>query len=283
MSDDIQKKIREELASLQKSKVATRTDKQLQYYDAWNNDSDLQERRKKAQQDATKGIARPEVSEKLKVFYKDPNNAAWIKEKNQAMMETEEWKAAHREGLDRLKDDPEHQKMVKERNKKTAESSAWKEAQRKGAIKKYEEDPEYNKKRIKSLRKTKGKECHTPYGIFSCAAEFNEQGLTKCNFADNMKIKPHLFYYTENGPGEPLYETVLYSPYGCLPKLDTNIGGTKRLYQLALDAKDEFAMKYKDYGAWFRRVKRDWPDEYYEKQEIKREWALETNKKLGDL
>lgn len=278
MSEDIQKKIREELEALQSSKVATRTDKQLQNYDAWINDKPLQERRKKASIEATKGVSRPSIKQKLKEFYSDPSNHKNISEKNRLQAQLDHWKKAHQEGVNRRQQNPEHAKMVAERNKNTAKTKEWKEAQRSGSIRKYKEDSEYNKKRSYSLRKAKGKECKTPYGVFDSAAAFNEKGFTSCNFADNMRMKPHLFYYTENGPGNPTYEDVVYTPYGEFPKGNTgskqNSGGKDRAFEAAKQAGNEFALKYKDKYAWWNKVSKLFPDQYYIKNEIKREWII---------
>ena len=170
-------------------------------------------------------------------------------------------------------------KMVKERNKKTAQSNSWKEAQKEGANKKYKEDPEYNKKRITSLRKIKGRKCQTPFGCFASAADFNEQNLTTCNFVDNMKMKPHLYYYIDIGPGDIKYEDVLYTPYGIFPKTNVgtqpNSGGKDKAFAKAKEQKDAMALKYKDKYAWWSRMCKLYPNKYYIKNEPKREWLLE--------
>lgn len=140
-----------------------------------------------------------------------------------------------------------------------------------------------NKNKSKSVRKAKsasvlkGKKIDivTPYGEYPGVGYFKQANPQCKTFGDLHKTKPHLYYYKKDGPGEPTYETVLYSPYCYLPKLDTYIGGSKRMHQKAMDCGDEFALKYKDYLAWWRRVKSKFPDNYYEKKEIKREWSLE--------
>lgn len=136
-------------------------------------------------------------------------------------------------------------------------------------------DLKVRKAKSEAVIKSKARNISTPFGKYNSVDEYKSANPNSKVFNDDRRIKPHLYYYTDEGPGKFTYETVLYSPYCCLPKLDTYIGGSKRMHQKATECGDEFALKYKDYLAWWRRAKEKFPDKYYEKKEIKREWALE--------
>lgn len=159
-------------------------------------------------------------------------------------------------------------------NATNALNPLWKEAQQRGAQKKYEKDKNYNKKRSETLRKTKGRKIVTPFGEYDNVVAYREDNPKSKPFADNRRIKPHLYYFKDEGPGEPLYESVLYSPYGKMPKLDTYLGGKKRMYDLCRSHNDKLALKYNDYLAWWKKASTQFPDQFYEQNDIKIEWLL---------
>jgi len=170
---------------------------------------------------------------------------------------------------------------MRERNKLQANDPAWKEAQRKGAIEKYKNDPAYNLKRSASLRKTKGKTLITPYGEFSGPAEFNDLGVTKCKHSDQMRIKPHLYYYKEDGPGDPTYETVFVTPYGeyLAGHVSANGSWKQKAYDDAMLNKDELTHPYTNKNAadWIVRVLRSHNNLYFKEQRVKIEWPLKVD------
>ena len=141
----------------------------------------------------------------------------------------------------RMKTDPEF--AEKKRNtvmkaRANTDMEKWRQNQKQGAIAKYVNDSDYNKKRVTSIRKRLSRPIVTPFGEFNNNVEYNEAVPNSKNFCDNRRIKPHLYYYKDEGPGSPKYETVQYSPYGYLPKLDTVIGGVIRMMKLAIEAGD---------------------------------------------
>jgi hypothetical protein len=162
---------------------------------------------------------------------------------------------------------------LKVSNVTQSEDAYWRERQQAGAIKKSKEKG-YTDKRLNASREAKAREVITPFGNYNSVSEYYNANPNAKNFNDNHRIKPHLYYYADIGPGNPTFEVVMYSPYGYLPKTDTYIGGSKRMYDLCIENNDEFALKYKDYICWWKRAKEKSPDMFYEKNEPKREWLL---------
>jgi len=167
---------------------------------------------------------------------------------------------------------------LKEKNILQSKDPAWKKAQRQGSIEKYKNDPEYNLKRSATLRKTLGKTLVTPYGEFSGPAEFNESGLTKCLHGDQMRMKPHLYYYKEDGPGEPTYETVFVTPYGeyLAGTVTANGSWKQKAYDDAMLNKDELTHPWTNKNAadWVVRVLRSHNNLYFKEKRVKIEWPL---------
>ncbi len=165
---------------------------------------------------------------------------------------------------------------IREKNRKTSTTEKWKQNQKLGSIKKYEQDLEYYNNRKMLLRQIKGKKVVTPFGKFDSGGEFNEHGFVKCKFQDCRKMMPHLYYFEEEGPGDPTYEDVLYTPFGIFSKVNqsniSNSGGKDRAFAAAKKNKDEIALKYRDKYAWWNKVAKMFPKKYYIKTEIKREW-----------
>jgi len=110
-----------------------------------------------------------------------------------------------------------------------------------------------------------------PFGRFESRKKmklyFIENDLLGCPI-QKMGGMPHLYYYEDEGPGEPTYENVFYSPYGVTNNL-------MEIVRKAIAEGNEMFTKQKDsYHAFSKMCKID-PENYYKRKEIKREWLLE--------
>lgn len=115
-----------------------------------------------------------------------------------------------------------------------------------------------------------------PYGDFDCKQAFDLSASAqklKINGGDKMIELPHLYYYIEDGPGETIYQWVVYTPYGVGPKNAGRKSILADLFRLAKKAKDPYATSYSP-AEWFSKMKRKDPKNYYEKWEPKREWSI---------
>jgi hypothetical protein len=162
MSDDIQKKIREELAALHNSKVAKQSDARLAGNEARINNPDFIAKMKALGKNEEANKARSKASKEL---WQDKDKVDQILEKRKATIESDEYQ-----------------------DKK----------------KKIYSDPERLKKVIAGGR-TQAKSFTTPEGVFDASTDAAKHyGLTPRTMRQRAKLKPHLYYYTEDGPGKPL-------------------------------------------------------------------------------
>lgn len=106
----------------------------------------------------------------------------------------------------------------------------------------------------------------TPFGQYDSFYAFNID-YPNINVRDRMRLNPHQYYYTVDGPGEPTYEDVYYSEFGVHKYMKT-------LFEIAKQ-KDPENTQCKSQKDWFYKMCRKYPDKYYKKREIKREWDLE--------
>lgn len=104
----------------------------------------------------------------------------------------------------------------------------------------------------------------TPFGEYDSFAAFN-QDYPEINVRDRMRLNPHQYYYTCDGPGKPTMEKVHYTPYG-FHKYQ------KVLWELAKQANDANALSVAEAKYWFAKMKNKAPKEYYVLEEVKREW-----------
>ena len=131
---------------------------------------------------------------------------------------------------------------------------------RKNGLKKWWSDD--RRKQLSELNvKEKGKVIVSPYGEFESRTLFEKQ--TGKWFSRKRKSMPHLYYEKAKGPGEVSYETVFHSPYGS--------HNTMRF--LFLKSKNA---EYKSQRTWWNKMKKLYPDDFYETREIKCEWDLEN-------
>jgi hypothetical protein len=214
-----------------------------------------------------------------------------LQAKNHAkIVESEKWKQSNSESNRKKAKDPEWIKSVtdgvqnaydnnleyKKSQVERLQSEEFNKKRLEGFHKYHEENAEEFSQKISIARRNgKGmREIVTPYGEFKCIAEFNDYINKAETFFFNKKKKnalPHLYYYKDEGPGEPTYETVFHSPYG--------IAGNKHRYRLietkAIEANDQVYLSHKCKNSWWHKMCKLYPDQYYETREIRREWDLE--------
>jgi hypothetical protein len=107
------------------------------------------------------------------------------------------------------------------------------------------------------------REIMTPYGKMGSQLELHEK--YKQRFDNYTKKMPHLYYYPEEGPGEPTYEWVYYTPYG---KFNKPI----MIINAALEQGD-LSPEMKDKNAWLSRKLKNDTDNFYKIKEIRRLWS----------
>lgn len=132
--------------------------------------------------------------------------------------------------------------------------------------------PEVKKKSIQRLRERLNREVTTPFGVFESRKLMDEslqQRFPHTNFIRRMESLPHLYYYTDQGPGPVKTESVYQSPYGKAPSVMWHL-------EKAVATGCPEAAKVKnpcnDACIWFNKMKKRNPKEFYKTREDAREW-----------
>lgn len=166
-------------------------------------------------------------------------------------------------------------KNNKDRKKTEAMILAWQERANN------EEWKEKNKKVRDKVKIIRQREVVTPFGNFNGRNEFDAFIETKntanSEFRHKQEALPHLYYYKDEGPGEVVYEEVYYTPYGCCSKRSRYAGKKtlKDLKDLSANAGDDDSKSKIVAVTWFKKMSNKYPEQYYKKIEIAREWLLE--------
>jgi hypothetical protein len=243
--DDIQKKIREELAKVQNSKFAKRTDAQLAAKEDLANDSTWKESQRQgviekwADPDFKKkrltDFSKPEYIEKIKKVRKEVGNRTEEKEKKRKIAKDLHANPEFRQN---------YEKAIAERSARGPTSKQMESAKKAG------------EKRQRTII--------TPNGAVKTIKAMSElYGINIPSCQDRMKRKPHLYYYEDTGPGNPTFEDVVYTPYGVFP--------SRR------DAMTAYTGDIKKGQGWWKKVSALYPDKFYIKSEVKREWKQNEN------
>ena len=129
------------------------------------------------------------------------------------------------------------------------------------------------KAQIKNKGATGAKICVTPFGEYRTKVEFRKAlGFHRDG---RMKQMPHLYYFKENGPGEPTYQWIYYTPVGHHAKRE----GLWELYYKLRDNNMIQHLYEKDKGIAkdiiyiMKHLMRKDPKNFYRKWEVQREWA----------
>jgi len=205
--NDIQKKIREELANVTNSKFAHKTDRQLSAEENWKNDKALQERRTAALRENTDKISEHSKKmweqkgfrEKRKAAAAASNAKPEVKAKRKAssakLHADPEYQAKAKAGRDALRNDPvrwaEYQKKYNKGNKAKLEDPSFWEAYY-ASIKIRDADPEYHKKRIDASKKKICRRVQTPLGVFDSITDAaNAHGMGNTETMRNRLKSPN--------------------------------------------------------------------------------------------
>lgn len=159
--------------------------------------------------------------------------------------------------------------------KKNKEKSDWNERlaratkKRKQTLKDEKNRKEYRQKYLDKTAKT----IVTPYGEFPGVRFFEDNILSNTStpgagFASKKRAMPHLYYVKEKGPGKETHERVFNSPVG-------RGKDRKKIYERAEEINLHNICDYRDKYSWWNKMKKLYPNEFYESTEIKREWDLE--------
>jgi hypothetical protein len=189
------------------------------------------------------------ASKKTKELWNDKEYRTKIQSSMKSRSENEVWRENNRRALEKI-----------HKNASKANKKAWKKVDRK----------QHSINTSIGLRKSIGRKIVTPEGTFDCIAEWKNLKKVKGNFLNKTQQMPHLYYYEDEGPGETTYETVFYSPM-LTSRLRTPI------FEKALECNYENINEYKPKSRpnWWNKMKKLYPNEFYEKLEPKREWDLE--------
>lgn len=158
-------------------------------------------------------------------------------------------------------------------NKAKAKTTMWQQANKRGGLKR-KNNPNWQKAHAARMRKYKGKAVVTYEGEFATTSDFEQ--TTGKPWTDVKKFFPHLYYFKEDGPGAPTYETVHYTPYG----VGTN---RKDCYRLARADGEQWACHYGlgSIPEYWTKVTKLYPKEYYSVKEPKRGGVDRTSSRGG--
>ena len=233
------------------------------------NDEEAQKNRSKLQK---KIAQRPEIKKLRKVLAKQ----------HKALYKDVKFKKKHQEKVKERLSDPVVRKKHLEAIKKRSESASWKKAQKKATQRRnkiYYSDPAYREKMSKRTKKAMNRQdvrekilknaekaskpVVTPFGEYKSVRD----AINNCPVAleGAMKLKPHLYYYKDQGPGKPTYETVVKTPQG-------TFNGVRPAFQKITGRKDDGGR------TWWKKITKLYPKEYYKAVEPKREWGGYTKK-----
>ncbi len=149
-------------------------------------------------------------------------------------------------------------------------------ANRTRANRRLKKDPNWQAAHKKGCWDAYGYKITTPYGEYPCMYEFDrEHNLRRGTCSNFLKGLPHLFYKTEDGPGEPVYERIVYTEYGMFLSIPD-------AYKFAKEQGNVEANRLKQMDNWFMKMCVFNPDQYRLEFEEAKCWALEKNKPLGD-
>lgn len=238
--NEIQKKIQEELAKVQNSKFAKRTDAQLAAKEDLANDLTWKESQRQGVIEKWKD---PEFKKKRMEDFSDPAYKEKIKKVRKEVGNRPEEIEKKRKISKDLHADPEfRQKFEKAMAERTARGPSSKQLES-----------------AKLAGEKRQRIIITPCGpIKTIKAMSDFYGINIGSCQDRMRLKPHLYYYEDEGPGNPTYEDVVYTPYG--------------VFQSRRDAMDAYSGNIKKGQSWWGKVSSQNPNEYYIKKEIKKEW-----------
>ena len=177
------------------------------------------------------------------------------------------WKKAQQEGARKFASDPENLKRLCEQNKEQAKNPKWVSANKAGAERR-KNDPEWQAKKAE-WNKKQFQPVITPFGEFEKCGDV-KKFLDKSDYLEKHKSMPHLYYKKSDGPGEVTYEKVWYTPYGMS-------NSVKYHYDKARDFGCPHALKINQHNNWMTKMLKKDPENYYTKEEPKREWLLENN------
>jgi len=150
-------------------------------------------------------------------------------------------------------------------NKVRANDPAWKQ-EHASQLKRMNTDPTILATRRKSNEVT-WVGVTSPMGVFDKVSSFEK--ATGMAFYDKKRLLPHLYYITNKGPGKVKTEKVYYAPTG---------QHSTMLYHYTRGVETEHyqTLTFKPQIAWFKKMMKLYPTDYYIVVEAKRDWLIET-------
>jgi len=168
----------------------------------------------------------------------------------------------------KLEKTKEYQDKKKKVAQQTASDPKWKEQHNK-QLNRMNTDPEILANRYEANKVT-WVSVTSPQGVFDKVGDFAE--ATGMSFNDKKRLLPHLYYITNEGPGEAKTEKVYYTPSGYFPSMAMAQEADGREWE------NYEQLSFKPHIKWFKGMMKKYPEEYYVKVEPKRDWILVIGK-----
>jgi len=167
-------------------------------------------------------------------------------------------------------------KISKFRKENPRETTEEERTQRSEIAKNLHQDPEFRKKYEEAIsnrnyhteRAIEGRQkaaekrrkiIVTPRGeVETISAMSKLYGINIGSCQTRMKDKPHLYYYKDDGPGEPTYEDIVYTPDG--------------RFKSRREAMKAYTGNLPKNQGWWKKVNTLYPDKYYITSEIKEDY-----------
>jgi hypothetical protein len=208
-------------------------------------------------------MSNPKIVEKLsKTITKKQNEKKYL----------EHMSRQRNESMDKIIEDEgiTLREKLTEANRKSAANPIH-HANRTKANRRMKKNTNYQKSHKKGCWEACGYTITTPCGEYPAMNEFDRQNnfiVGTC--AVYCKTLPHLFYKTEDGPGEPAYERLIHTPYGIFLSIPD-------AYKFAKQQGDVEANKLKNLDNWFIKMCLFYPKKYSMTFQIAKYWPLEKN------
>jgi hypothetical protein len=149
-------------------------------------------------------------------------------------------------------------------------------ANRTKANRRMRKDPKWIAAQKKGCWDAYGYTVTTPKGEYPAMYEFDRaHNLRKGTCANLVKGLPHLFYKTQDGPGQKTYERIIHTSYGWFQSIP-------EAYKFAQEQGDQQALKLKNVEGWFLKMCVFFPKQFFIKFQIAKYWPMEKDAPYGN-
>ena len=194
------------------------------------------------------------------------DQAVNVARSNRLMTQTPEWKKANERGLAKRKELYNLSELAKETAKKRYNFPGGEQRKLEvlnNAKKTMSTHPNLIASRKKRSLET-SREISTPFGIFPSYNEANKS--IPVDIGKKMITMPHLYYYTDEGPGDIVYENVYNTPYGQSNKRSD-------VYNFSKENNEYWSMRISHKAHWWTQVSKNMPSDYFISNNPAIEWS----------